>query len=155
MDSFFYDTENSNRNFTRVTGERPDLSFLPFLIDNVAVSDCCNSPILCFYLGATARYRYVVYNPITQNLKILLPSIHYDDEARLRFDSTASSHFHVIQYVEEEGECVGAEIYSSQTTSWIYKQSQWGQGTDVTCFRSTSVFLNGFLHIMGYSEGCS
>jgi hypothetical protein len=51
--------------------------------------------------------------------------------------------------MEEEGECIGAEIYSSQTAAWIYKQSQWGQGTDVTCFRSASVFLNGFLHIMG------
>jgi len=57
--------------------------------------------------------------------------------------------------VEEEGECIGAEIYSSQTTVWIYKQSEWGQGTDVTCFRSGSVFLNSFLHIMGYSDGYS
>ena len=34
-------------------------------------------------------------------------------------------------------------------------QSEWGQGTDVTCFRSGSVFLNSFLHIMGYSDGYS
>jgi hypothetical protein len=56
----------------------------------------------------------------------------------------------VIQYVEE-GECVGADIYSSKTAAWIYKESEWNQGTDVTCLRSTSVFFNGFLHIMGYS----
>jgi hypothetical protein len=51
MAGFFYDIENSNRNFTSVTDEFPDLSFLPFLIDNVAVSDCCNGLILWFCLG--------------------------------------------------------------------------------------------------------
>jgi hypothetical protein len=28
--SFFYDDEKDERNFTSVTGERPDLSFLPY-----------------------------------------------------------------------------------------------------------------------------
>jgi hypothetical protein len=51
MVNFFYDIENNKRNFTSITGECPDLSFLPFLIDNVAVSDCCNSLILWFCLG--------------------------------------------------------------------------------------------------------
>ena len=68
------------------------------------------------------------------------------------FDLTASSHFHVIQYVEEEGECVGAEIYSSQTASWIYKEFEWAEHTDVTFYRQLSVFLNGCLHIMGCSR---
>jgi hypothetical protein len=43
----FYNTENGNRNFTSVADECPDLSFLPFSIDNVVVSDCCNGLILC------------------------------------------------------------------------------------------------------------
>jgi len=73
---FFYDTENGNRNFTSVTGERPDLSFLRFLIDNVAISDCCNDLILCWCLGATAGYRHVICNLATQKFKVLLPSIH-------------------------------------------------------------------------------
>ena len=44
------------------------------------------------------------------------------------------------------------DIYSSQTAAWIYKESEWGQDIDdVIRSRSASVFLNGFLHIMGYS----
>ena len=43
------------------------------------------------------------------------------------------------------------DIYSSQTTAWIYKESEWGELTDVTLYRQPSVFLNGCLHIMGYS----
>jgi hypothetical protein len=96
MVSFFYDTENGNQNFTGVTGEHLDLSFLPFLIDNVAILDCCNGLILCWCLGATTGYRYVVYNPATQKFKVLPPSIYKFCEARLAFDSIASSHFHVI-----------------------------------------------------------
>ena len=43
------------------------------------------------------------------------------------------------------------EIYSSQTAAWIYQESEWGQDIDdVICSRSASVFLNSFLHIMGY-----
>jgi hypothetical protein len=59
----------------------------------------------------------------------------------------------VIEFVEDEdGECLGVEIYSSQTAAWIYQESKWGQDIDdVICSRSASVFLNGCLHIMGYS----
>jgi hypothetical protein len=49
----------------------------------------------------------------------------------LRFDLIASSHFHVIKFVEEEDvECLGVEIYSSQTAAWIYQKSEWGQDID-------------------------
>ena len=64
--SFFYDSEDDNRNFTSVVrGVRPrSLEFLPFNIDNVALSDCCNGLILCWCLGADG-YRYVICNPMT------------------------------------------------------------------------------------------
>ena len=62
------------------------------------------------------------------------------------------SHFHVIELVKEEGACVGVEIYSSKTTTWIYKESEWGEYTDVIFYRQPSVFLNGCLHIMGHSR---
>jgi hypothetical protein len=57
----------------------------------------------------------------------------------------------VIEFVEEEDvECLGVEIYSYQTATWIYHESKWGQDIDdVTRSRSASVFLNGCLHIMG------
>ena len=49
MVGFFYDSENCNKNFTSVIrGVRPcSLKFLPFNIDNVALSYCCNGLILC------------------------------------------------------------------------------------------------------------
>ncbi|XP_066361093.1 F-box protein At5g07610-like [Miscanthus floridulus] len=98
---FFYDKENGSRNFT-------------------SVSDCCNSLILCGCLGADG-YCYVIYNPMTQNFNILPPSTHdvghSIGEARLGFDPTTSSHFHVIEYVDVDGMCTGVEIYSSKTAA--------------------------------------
>ena len=59
----------------------------------------------------------------------------------------------MIEFVEDEDfECLGVEIYSSQTAACIYQDSEWGQDIDdVICSRSASMFLNGCLHIMGYS----
>jgi hypothetical protein len=78
------------------------LSFLPFTLDNVAVLDICNGLILCWCRGANALYCYVICNPTTKKFKELPPSIHSIGEARLGFDPTASSHLHVIEYIEEE-----------------------------------------------------
>ena len=101
MASFFYDGEKGERNFTSITGERPNLSFLPFTIDKVAVLDCCNGLILCLCIEAVGS-RYVVYNPATKNMRVLPPSINVMGQVRLGFDLIASSHFHVIEFVEEE-----------------------------------------------------
>ena len=68
------------------------------------------------------------------------------------FDPIASSHFHVIEYVDVNAMCTGVEIYSSQIIAWIYKESKWGEHTNVTFCRSPSVFLNGCLHIIGHSR---
>ena len=57
---------------------------------------------------------------------------------------------HVIKYVDVNAVCIGVEIYSSQTTTWIYKESEWDEHTDVTFYRQPSLFLNGCLHIMGH-----
>ncbi|XP_066385264.1 putative F-box protein At3g10430 [Miscanthus floridulus] len=123
---FFYEGERCERNFTSVTSERPDLSFLPFPIDKVAVLDCCNGLILCLCIEAPGSC-YVVCNLATKNLWVLPPSIYVVGQARLGFDPTASSHFHVIEFVEEEDiDCLGMEIYSSQTTAWMYQESEWG-----------------------------
>ena len=66
------------------------------------------------------------------------PSIHSVGEARLGFDPIASSHFHVIEYIEEEqdDEWMGVDIYSSKTAAWFYKESKWGPNTCVTIERS-------------------
>ena len=91
----------------------PPLSFLPVTMKNVAVLDCCNGLILCWCLGADG-YRYVICNPATQKFKELLPRIHSIGEAQLGFDPIASSHFYVFEYMEENGQCVGVDIYSSK-----------------------------------------
>ena len=90
---------------------------------------------------------------MTEKWLVLSCSIHSVGQARLGFELTMSSHFHVIEFVEVEGACVGVEIYSSKTVAWIYKESEWGEDTDVTFYRQPSVFLNGCLHIMGHSGG--
>ena len=83
-------------------------------------------------------------------------SIRSIGQARLGFEPT-SSHFHVIEFVEVEGACIGVDIYSSKTTAWIYKESKWGPNSCVTIERSEEmrsseiVHLNDCLHIMGYS----
>ena len=65
---------------------------------------------------------------MTQKFNILPPSTHdvghSVGEARLGFDPTASSHFHVIEYVDIDAVYAGVEIYSSKTTAWIYNESE-------------------------------
>ena len=102
MARLFYDGIYDQRNFTSITNVYPSLSFLPFIMNNVAVLDCYNGLILCWCLGAVG-YRYVVCNLATQELKVLSPRIHSVGEARLGFDPIASSHFHVFEYMEEDG----------------------------------------------------
>ena len=58
----------------------------------------------------------------------------------------------MIEYVDVNAVCIGVEIYSSQTIAWIYKESEWGEHTNVTFYRQPSVFLNVCLKIMGHSR---
>ena len=57
----------------------------------------------------------------------------------------------MIEFVEVEGACVGVEIYSSKTAAWIFKEFKWGKGSIVLRSKSSSVFLNGFMHVLEYS----
>jgi hypothetical protein len=57
----------------------------------------------------------------------------------------------VIKFVEVEGVCIGVEIYSSKTATWIFKESKWGEGSIVLCSKSRSIFLNSFMHMLEYS----
>jgi hypothetical protein len=57
----------------------------------------------------------------------------------------------VIEFIKVEGACVGVEIYSSKTVAWIFKESEWGEGSIVLRLKSRSVFLNGFMHMVEYS----
>ena len=77
---------------------------------------------------------------------LLLPgSNHSYGSARLGFDPTVSSHFHVIEYGKKRAsESVGVSIYSSKSVAWMFKETEWGEGVVRTY--STSVFLYGFMH---------
>jgi hypothetical protein len=57
----------------------------------------------------------------------------------------------VIEFVEKKGVCVGTEIYSSKTVAWIFKESEWDEDSIVLHSKSSSVFLNGFMHKLEYS----
>ena len=69
------------------------------------------------------------------------------------FNLTASSHFHVFEYMEEDGQCVGVNIYSSKTAAWIFKESKWGEEAEWTLSKSATAFLNGCLHYIRFCEG--
>ena len=69
------------------------------------------------------------------------------------FDPIASSHFHVIKYVDVDAVCVGAEIYSSKIAAWIYKKSKWGEEAEWRLSKLAIVFLNSCLHYSGFCEG--
>ena len=47
--------------------------------------------------------------------------------------------------------CGHVEIYSYKTTTWIFKESKWGEGSIVLRLKSRSVFLNGFMNMVEYS----
>ena len=85
---------------------------------------------------------------MTHKWHVLPRSIRSVGQARLGFDPT-SSHFHVIECVEVEGAGVGVEMYSSKTTAWIFKESEWGKGI-VLRSKSRSVFLNSIMHMLKY-----
>ena len=76
---------------------------------------------------------------MTHKWHVLSRSIRSVGQARLGFEPT-SSHFHVIEFVEVEGVCVGVDIYSSKTTAWIFKEFEWGDGSIVLRSKLRSVF---------------
>jgi hypothetical protein len=57
----------------------------------------------------------------------------------------------VIEFFEVKGACVHVEIYSSKPIAWIFKESEWGEGSIVLRSKSRSVFLNGCMHMLEYS----
>jgi hypothetical protein len=56
----------------------------------------------------------------------------------------------VIEFIEVNGACVGVEIYSSKTAAWIFKESEWGEGSIILRSKLRSIFLNGFMHMLEY-----
>ncbi|KAJ1296573.1 hypothetical protein BS78_01G311700 [Paspalum vaginatum] len=173
LTGFFYHSLSGERfprvahHFTNVTGKGvpfifPSFSFLPVPSDDVLLLDSCNGLLLCRCFEPDPRdsdgigpFHYVVCNPATEKWVMLPDGSWVAGErrtARLGFDPTVSLHFHVIEYVVDENDCVtGVEIYSSRTAAWSFKESEWGN--DIMLHDRGSVFLNGFMHMLTYSHG--
>ena len=48
---------------------------------------------------------------------------------------------------------MGVNIYSSKTTTWIFKESKWSEEAVWTFSKLATVFLNGWLHYIRFCEG--
>ena len=82
---------------------------------------------------------------------LLLPgSNHSCGSARLGFDSTVSSHFHVFEYGINNDDSLGVNIYSSKTRASIFKESKCGEGIVVSTY-GKCVFVNGFMHMLEFT----
>ena len=72
---------------------------------------------------------------MTNKWLLLSDNLRSCGEARLGFDPTVSSHFHVFEYGKmREGESVGVSIYSSKSVAWIFEESEWGNGIIVSTY---------------------
>ncbi|KAK8445904.1 hypothetical protein SEVIR_9G406200v4 [Setaria viridis] len=163
----FYITENPGRfpaearHFTNIWDwERrrqspplicPSLSFIPGH-EHISIQDSCNGLLLCRRPESTSFdvFCYVVCNPATESW-VVLPHSGSGGKFRaawLGFDPAVSSHFHVFEFVDKyRGLVAGMEIYSSQTGSWSYKESQWNFRTSILGDES-GLFFNGLLHLV-------
>ncbi|CAN6294569.1 unnamed protein product [Urochloa humidicola] len=171
---FFYDSWNDERfpreahHFTNVSGKGPpfifpSFSFLPVSRDEVDLLDSCNGLLLCrcFVPGphegdGVRPFHYAVCNPATKKWVMLPDGSWASGEARtarLGFNPSVSSHFHVVEYVVDEEVCVTAvEIYSSKTAAWSFKENEWGDNV-MLHDDARSVFLNGFMHMVSVAAG--
>jgi hypothetical protein len=143
----------------------PSLPFLPpdeYLY--VSQIDTCNGLLLGLAHMAPPpstvdnvmlESHYIVCNPATARWVDLPPhpnpvvSAHM--MARLTFDPTISSHFHVLQFAKTDQEhyITGVSIYSSRTRAWNHKETP-SIGKFNLYFGSTSVFFHGMLHLLAW-----
>jgi hypothetical protein len=55
--------------------------------------------------------------------------------------------------MEEDGQCVGMDIYSSKIAAWIFKESKCSKEAEWIFSKLVTVFLNCCLHYIGFCEG--
>ncbi|KAM0915150.1 hypothetical protein ACQ4PT_011050 [Festuca glaucescens] len=145
------------------------VAFLPNYM-SVVVLDCCNGLFLCRWYGVSNQiggFSYIVCNPATEKWAALLGSSQATDDvliARLGFDPTQSSHFHVFELLEDHDSwgpspgLAGVAVYSSETGGWIHKKERWNQHIMLPYYDRTSadtVFLNSRLYFHAIGSGLS
>jgi hypothetical protein len=57
----------------------------------------------------------------------------------------------VFEYGINDDVSLGANIYSSKTGAWIFKESKWGEGILVSTY-GKGVFVNGFMHMLEFTQ---
>lgn len=97
------------------------------------ISDSCNG-LLLFEYGQQEHPEsmgYVVFNPATEQ-RVVVPGIWtagatscLSAKAYLLFDPSASSHFHILLFWEEDVSLVTVHAYSSETRAWSHSERDW------------------------------
>jgi hypothetical protein len=139
----------------------PSLPFLPGY-KWIHPQDSCGGLLLCgcWKVNPRDEFNYVVCNPAADKW-VVLPEAPDDGSSddgssvatiRLCFDPANSSHFHVLQLLEEDqyGYITGLDIYSSETGAWSHKENGWGD--EVALVESRGVFMNGMLHLLSFES---
>jgi hypothetical protein len=87
-----------------------------------------------------------VCNPATDEWIVLPPTLVAQPwhVSRLGFDPAVPSSLYIFVFVMRF-QASGLEIYSSQAGRWIFRQSEWGENTEVD-LQIKSVFFNGTLY---------
>ncbi|KAM0828917.1 hypothetical protein ACQ4PT_067224 [Festuca glaucescens] len=176
---FFYQGYNRDRfpktarYFTNVSGEGdplvdPSLSFLP-RYSSLEILDCCNGLLLCRCWKPTdpKTLDYVVCNPATEKW-VVVPATDWSNKvgvARLGFEPTVSSHFHVFEFIDEEawgidesdselgdwtGSLEAVATYSSKAGVWTHQMV--GSTQVAIPKHSKGVFFNSIMHLAAFDE---
>uniref|UniRef100_A0A8R7R9V1 F-box domain-containing protein n=1 Tax=Triticum urartu TaxID=4572 RepID=A0A8R7R9V1_TRIUA len=98
--------------------------------EHIYILDCCNGLLL--YGLYAQEISCIVCNPATKKW-VTLPNSGQAAEqvidTRLGFDPAKSPHFHVFEFVEQEGDwtsdLAGVAVYSSETGRWVYREKKW------------------------------
>ncbi|XBJ12369.1 hypothetical protein VPH35_016901 [Triticum aestivum] len=97
--------------------------------------------------------KYVVCNPATEEWTVLpaIEELHPRNVIRLGFDPAAPSRFAVFVLLQDvvEDHDAGVQIFSSETGTWTFRQSDWGEGSVTVDYYngSPSTFFGGTLHL--------
>ncbi|VAH10849.1 unnamed protein product [Triticum turgidum subsp. durum] len=96
--------------------------------------------------------KYVVCNPATEEWTVLpaIEDLRPRNVIRLGFDPAAPSRFAVFVLLQDvDDHDAGVQIFSSETGTWTFRQSDWGEGNVTVDYYngSPSTFFGGTLHL--------
>ncbi|CAL4931471.1 unnamed protein product [Urochloa decumbens] len=152
LSGFFCRYSFSNLHFQNLSGRgRPLVDLSPPYFRGYGYpmfEQCCSSLLLWkIFKYCSFDPELVVCNPATEEWIVLPPTLVAQPwhVVRLGFDPAVPSCFYVFVFVMRS-QASGLEIYSSQTGRWIFRQSEWGDNTEVDFQIKSVVFFNGTLY---------